>query len=266
MAVFTELIRVTNLSFRYGQREILKNISFVVREGEFIGLIGPNGSGKTTLLKLLLGLLPGAEQCVTLGGTPLANLSRKNIALQATLVPQDTKIEFAFSVRDIVAMGRTPYLGRFRPEGPADRAAIHHAMTVTETLDFAERPVTHLSGGERQRVHLARALAQETSIILLDEPTSNLDLVHQFEVLELVKKCVANHRSAIAAIHDLSMAARFCNRLLLLFDGMVVADGSPEEVLTEPNLARYFSIEARIRKDPESGSLVVWPVAPCLPL
>jgi iron complex transport system ATP-binding protein len=231
-----------------------------VAAGEFVGLIGANGSGKTTLLRVLLGLLPMAAGEVRLGGTLLHLLSRREIALRAAMVQQESRIDFAFTVREIVAMGRTPYLGRFTPQTIVDKEAIARAMRETETEDFAERLVTELSGGERQRVHLARALAQETNVILLDEPTANLDLAHQFEALQLIRKVTRQGKGALAAIHDLALAARFCDRLLLLSAGEIVAAGLPAEVVTECNLAKFFSLKARVRRDEETGGLLIIPI------
>ncbi|HEY9432389.1 MAG TPA: ABC transporter ATP-binding protein, partial [Blastocatellia bacterium] len=220
------LLTAQNISFAYDGRPVLKKVSLAVEAGEFVGLIGANGSGKTTLLRALLGLLKASGEA-RLCGDSLWTLDRQEIARRATMVHQDTRVDFAFTSRDIVAMGRTPYLGRFKPEGASDKEAIARAMRETGTTELAERPVTELSGGERQRVHLARALAQETLVILLDEPTANLDLAHQFEALELVRGFTRAGGAALAAIHDLTLASRFCDRLLLLSGGEIVAAGAP---------------------------------------
>src|SRR5215213_8637242 len=153
------LLEAREVSFAYGGRPVLRGVSLAIEAGEFVGLIGANGSGKTTLLRVLLGLLPAAAGEVSLCGDALGSLARREIATRATLVQQDTRLDFAFTVREIVAMGRTPYIGRFSPESPADREAVARAMRETETDVFASRPVTELSGGGRQRVHLARAVA-----------------------------------------------------------------------------------------------------------
>jgi iron complex transport system ATP-binding protein len=257
------LLTADGLSFAYGNRRILKDVSLAMGEGEFVGLIGANGSGKTTLLRLLLGLLPPATGRIELCGSRIASLSRREIALRATLVQQDSRVDFAFTGREVVAMGRTPYLGRFTPETLADKAAIDDALCVTETEDFAERLVTELSGGERQRVQLARALAQRTRVILLDEPTANLDLAHQYETLNLIRHMTRQGKGAVAAIHDLSLAAHFCDRLLLLSDGKIMAAGPPADVLTEDNLAKFFSVRARMRIDDETGGVIIVPLAAC---
>jgi len=253
------LLTAQNLSFAYDGRPVLKGVSLAVEAGEFVGLIGANGSGKTTLLRVLLGLLHTSGE-VRLCDDSLKSLDRREIATRATMVQQDTRVDFAFTAREIVAMGRTPYLGRFTPEGAADKEAIARAMRETGTEDFAERLVTELSGGERQRVHLARAFSQETRIILLDEPTANLDLTHQFEALQLVREFTRAGGGVLAAIHDLSLAARFCDRLLLLSEGQIMAAGQPAEVITESNLARHFALRARVRRDEETGSLIVYPL------
>lgn len=255
----SELLTAHDLSFAYDSRQVLNGVSVTIKAGEFVGLIGANGSGKTTLLRLLLGFLTGAGE-VNLCGAPLRSLGRRDIAKRATMVQQDNRVDFAFTTREIVAMGRTPYLGRFTQEGSVDREAIARAMRQTETDGFAERSVMELSGGERQRVHLARALAQETKVILLDEPTANLDLTHQFEALQLVRDFTRAGGGAIAAIHDLSLAARFCDRLLLLSGGRIVSEGSPEKVITEDNLLRHFALWARVRFDDETNSLFVHPL------
>ncbi len=253
------LLTAQDLRFAYDDRPVLKGVSLAVEAGEFVGLIGANGSGKTTLLRALLGLLP-ASGATRLCGDSLKSLDRSEIAKRATMVPQDTHIDFAFTAREIVAMGRTPYLGRFRPESANDKEAIARAMRETGISGLAERLVTELSGGEKQRVHLARAIAQETRVILLDEPTANLDLTHQFEALTLVREFTRAKGGALAAIHDLSLAARFCDRLLLLSEGQIVASGCPGEVITESNLALHFDLHARVWRDEEMGCLIVYPL------
>lgn len=253
------LLTAQNISFAYDGRPILERVSLTLEAGEFVGLIGVNGSGKTTLLRVLIGLLPASGE-VEICGDQLRSLSRREIARRATLVQQDTRVDFAFTAREIVAMGRTPYLGRFTAESAVDKEAVARAMRETRTEVFAERPVTELSGGERQRVQLARAIAQETPVILLDEPTANLDLRHQLDALQLVRGFTRTNGAALAAIHDLSLASRFCDRILLLSQGRIIAAGRPAEVITENNLSRYFALRARVWRDEETGSLIICPL------
>jgi iron complex transport system ATP-binding protein len=254
------LIEARHLEFAYGGRPVIRNASLTVAAGEFVGLIGPNGSGKSTLLRLLLGLLTPKAGEIRLGGVPARQVGREEFARAAAFVPQDTRLDFPFPAREIVAMGRTPHLGRFRPETDRDREIIAEAMRLTGTEEFADRPVTQLSGGERQRIHIARAVAQEAKTMLLDEPTASLDLSHQLDALKLLKSLAARGTAVIAAIHDLSLAARFCDRLVTLSAGRVVADGSPETVLTPELVGAAFGLRATIRRDPDSGFPVVIPI------
>jgi iron complex transport system ATP-binding protein len=259
----TALLEARALSFSYGERQVLRGVDFELQKGELVALVGPNGAGKSTLLHVLLGALRGTGS-VYLGGRPLGDLPRRDIARHVAFVPQETRSDFAFTVRELVAMGRSPHLGRFQPERSRDRDAIEHALAVTETLVFADRPVSELSGGERQRVHMARAIAQETDVLLLDEPTSSLDVAHQLEVMSLLAGLVAGGKAAAVALHDLSLAARFASRIVVLAGGEVVASGKPVDVITEALLSRHFGIRARVHRDPEDGVLVVVPVSPVL--
>ncbi len=256
------LVEARQLAFAYAARPVLRGVSLHVNENEVVGLVGPNGAGKTTLLHILLGLLRPQQGSVTLCGGEVAGLRRRQIAQRAAFVPQDARIDFAFTVREVVAMGRNPYLGRFRPEGAHDVEVVERALEQTETAALADRAADSLSGGERQRVLVARALAQETPVILLDEPTANLDLAHQLEVMTLVRRIAGAGRCALAAIHDLSLASRYCDRIVVLYDGTVAAEGSPDEVLTEANLARYFRVRAVVRVQVGGAGLSVVPLHP----
>lgn len=255
----TPLLEGTGLELGYGDRTVLRGVDFSLDAGEVVALVGPNGAGKSTLLHALLGLIPKRRGRVRVGGLAIETLRRRDIARRIAFVPQESRTNFAFTVRELVAMGRTPYLGRFRPERELDTAAVDHALEVTETRGFEGRIVAELSGGERQRVHLARAIAQTTDVLLLDEPTANLDLEHQLEVLDLVRKLAGTGKAAAVALHDLSLAARYADRLVVLADGRVVASGKPESVLTETLLSRWFHVRGRVRKDPEDGTVVIVP-------
>jgi len=256
-----EIVRVEALAFGYPGRDVLRGIDFCARAGEVVGLCGPNGAGKSTLLRLILGLLSPRAGRVVLGGDPVAGLARREIARRAALLMQDGPLELPLSVREVVALGRLPHLRRFEAERPSDQTAIDAAMELTDTRAFAGRRVTELSGGERHRVQLARALAQDTPLLLLDEPTASFDVAHQLQALQLLRAAAARGRAVLVALHDLSLAARSCDRILLLGDGLLHADGPPAQALTEENLARLFRVRARVHAD-ESGTLLVIPLAP----
>jgi iron complex transport system ATP-binding protein len=245
------LIEARQISFDVDGVSILRQVSLRVQAGETIGLIGPNGAGKTTLLKVLGGLIRDVRGEVWLQGRPLRDYSPREVARLVAHVPQTTALDFAFTVREVVLMGRSPYLGRFQLEQPLDRQIAEQAMRTMKVRAFAERFVNTLSGGERQRVFIARALAQQPRILLLDEPTANLDVKHQLEVLSLTSELAhQNGLAVIAAVHDLDLAARFCDRLILLHEGRVLADSTPEAVLTPANLADAFGVRANVYRDP----------------
>ncbi|MGE4158363.1 MAG: ABC transporter ATP-binding protein [Planctomycetota bacterium] len=255
------ILAARDLVFSYEGRRVLSGVSFEVEPGEFLGLIGPNGAGKSTLLRVLLGFLTPSSGSVILGGESLSSLERDEIARRLSFLPQGARMDFAFSVREVVAMGRTPWLGRFKPETPEDQALIEGAMVKTETATMRERRITELSGGERQRVFLARSMAQAAPLLVLDEPNANLDLLHAFQLMDLVKSEVSKGASALVAIHDLSLAARVCDRILVLKDGAVAALGRPSEVLTPKLLHEVFGVHSRISHD-DDGRLLVSVLGP----
>ena len=243
-----------DLVYHVEAARLLDQVSLSAKQGEFIGLIGPNGAGKTTFLRSISGLLRAQEGSVFLEGEDLGRMSARAVARIQAQVPQIAAYTFGFTSMEVVLMGRYPHMGRFQVEGAADRRIARESMDLTETEDFADRPVTTLSGGERQRVFVARALAQQPRILLLDEPTSNLDIQHQLKVLDIVQDLVAKGMTAIAAIHDLSLAARYCHRLVLMIDGRVLAQGTPTEVLTPTNIEAAFGVRAVVFQDPFTGT------------
>jgi len=236
---------------------VFDSVNVSVDEGELVALAGPNGAGKSTLLRTLLGILPPRSGRVSLFGQPVAELSRSEIARLAAFVPQGFATDFELSVRELVAMGRTPHLGRFKLAGDADRAAVHEALEATELVELSERPFPELSGGERQRVVLARAFAQGSRFLVLDEPTANLDLAHAYRLMSLVRRRVDDGGAALVAIHDLALAARFADRLVLLRDGKVHADGKPRDVLTKEAMREVFGVEAAVLSDGDGIALSV---------
>ncbi|WP_323676989.1 heme ABC transporter ATP-binding protein [Halorubellus sp. PRR65] len=255
------MIRIEDLAVSLGGTRILDNVSMAVDDGEFVGLVGPNGAGKTTLLRCLSGVLSPNEGVVTVDGDAVEALGARESSRRIAVVPQDTQLAFDFSVRDVVAMGRTPHRGRFDRATSEDHDVVERAMERTEVAAFADKAITAVSGGERQRVVLARALAQEAPALLLDEPTASLDVNHQVRTLDLVADLVDDGRTAVAAIHDLSLAARYCDRLVLLADGGVVAAGPPDRVLERTTVADAFDADAAVVDDPVTGTPAVTPLS-----
>ncbi|PCI41851.1 MAG: cobalamin ABC transporter ATP-binding protein [Moraxellaceae bacterium] len=249
-----------DVGFHYDQDDVLKNVHFQAHQGQMIALVGPNGAGKSTLLQLLIRALKPSSGAIALNNTPLTEFSRKALAQQMAFVPQDTQIGYSFSVQEIVAMGRHPYLGRFQAMTGQDYQAIDAAMSQTELTHLSHRAVNELSGGERQRTIIARALAQQAKILILDEATANLDLCHQLELLTLCRQLADAGHLIITAIHDLNNAARFCDRVLLLNQSRLVADGSPEQVFTEANLATHFHLQTKICPAEHYSGLSISPV------
>jgi iron complex transport system ATP-binding protein len=251
------LLSVDDVAVSLSGVRVLDGVSASVGRGRFVGLVGPNGAGKTTLLRTLNAALTPDAGAVRVDGQNVADLSAKAVGQLVATVPQDTTLSFDFSVRQTVEMGRTPYLSRFGGMRPEDHEAVDRAMTRTSVDEFADRSITEVSGGERQRVLLARALAQDTPLLVLDEPTASLDINHQVRTLELVRDLVDEGKTVVAAIHDLNLAAHYCNDLLLLGDGRILASGAPESVLTEGTLERAFGANAVVSRHPVTGSVYV---------
>ena len=240
-------IEVRGLSFSYGRRHVLKDVTFMVGDREFVGVLGPNGSGKSTLLNCLSGLLAPDQKKVYVWGKDVAVTGNNEMARLVAIVPQDSSMNFAFPVEDVVLMGRYSHISRFRFEDAQDYLVAQKAMKETRTWGLRSRLVTDLSGGERQRVVIARALSQEPKVLLLDEPTTHLDIRHQLEVLNLIKELNQTQGLTVLAVfHDLNLASRFCDRILLMDRGRIMASGRPEEVLTAQNIEKAFKVKAII--------------------
>ena len=252
----TPILSAEQISYTHDGNPILHDVAFQVASGELVGLIGPNGAGKSTFINVISGLWSGAKGPILLLDKQLKRYSTRQVAQIVAQVPQITALDFPFSVHQIVMMGRNPYLSRFELETNHDRQIVQRAMQRTNTFDLADRLIGTLSGGERQRVLIARALTQEPRLLLLDEPTANLDIQHQLGILDLVRDLVQHDRlGAVAAVHDLELAARFCDRLVLLRDGTVLADGPPDTVLTAENIHRAYEVESQTYIDPITGYL-----------
>jgi iron complex transport system ATP-binding protein len=231
----------------YRGADVLRGVDLAVGAGEDVALIGPNGSGKTTLLRALIGRLRPRAGTALLDGQPVHELPERARASRVAMVPQTFATPFAFTSREVVALGRTPYVGLFGRLSAQDRGAIDRALNETETIELADRPFAELSGGERQRVILSMALAQEPAVLLLDEPTMHLDLAHQLRIVDRVHQLATSRGLAVLAVlHDVALAAARFPRLVVLDEGRVVADGAPAEVLTASLLRAVFDVRARI--------------------
>ncbi|RLF43972.1 MAG: ABC transporter [Thermoplasmata archaeon] len=242
-------IKVRNISFAYDSIEALKDVTFEVKK-EILGIIGPNGSGKTTLLKCIAGVLK-SEGAILIDDMQINMLDRKEIAKKMGVVPQATIITFPLTVLDIVLMGRNPYKKKLEFITEQDIKIAENAMKATGIYHLAHRLVTELSGGELQKVIIARALAQEPEILLLDEPTSHLDVSHQLEILGFIKKlAIEKELTVIAVFHDLNLAANFCDKLMLLNKGKIFAIGNVEEVITSENIRKVYNVNVEIIKHP----------------
>ncbi len=259
------LLSLEGVEFRYGDLPVLKGVSLDLPRGCFLGLIGPNGSGKTTLLRLAAGLLKPTRGAVSLGGRPVDGRSRSELARELALLPQNGSLPAAFTVWELVLMGRTPYLGFLAREGPADIAAAERAMVRAGCDHLAGRRVGELSGGERQRVMLARALAQQPRVLLLDEPTAHMDVQHQMAAVEQVAELVQGGLAALGVFHDLNLAAGYCHRIAVLSRGCLVALGTPSEVLRPDLLSEVFGVKLCMAAHPQTGAPVMLPVGRRLP-
>jgi len=248
------MIDANSVFFRYHQDWVLQDVSFGIEKGEFIGMIGPNGSGKSTLLKILCRLLSPQQGEIFFESAPLKKMNRTDIAKKVALVPQEAYLLFPFRVIEIVLMGRSPYLGHLMFEKENDLEIVKKVMEWTKILPFAERPMDELSGGERKRVFIARALAQEPDVILLDEPTANLDIHHQIDFLNLILTLNRERGLTIVmASHDMNIASEFSDRLILLQQGRIWKMGIPSEVITQENIERIYGCEAWVDQHPVSG-------------
>lgn len=246
------ILKIENLFCGYDSKKpVIKDISFTVEEGQFVGIVGPNGSGKTTLLRTIIGLVRKFHGNVVISQHRIEHLDRRELSRRIAFVPQLMEPVEGFSVEDLVMLGRTPYFERFSFETADDYEAVKWATQELKIEDLKDRPTTELSGGEFQRVAIARALAQEPKVLLLDEPTSHLDIRYQVKICKLLRK-LRSHRSIIATFHDLNLASRFCSRLVLLKNGELVAEGPPGEVVTPENIWKAYHIKVAVRKNPNT--------------
>jgi ABC-type cobalamin/Fe3+-siderophores transport system ATPase subunit len=249
------------MRFSYRREPVIDDVSLTLQPGEILGVIGPNGSGKSTLLRLLSGVLRPAHGEVRVFGRPLSRYARRELGKRIAVVPQDTLIEFPFSVTEVVLMGRSPHLGGFAFEGDRDLAVARAAMRRTGVLELAQRSIHELSGGERQRVVLARALAQEATILLLDEPGAFLDIGHVVQIYDLLDDLRREGKGILTVLHDLNLAALYCDRVALLKGGRLVRVGLPAEVITYEAITEVYETEVYVDTNDITGAVNVLPLS-----
>jgi iron complex transport system ATP-binding protein len=254
------MLEIRNLNFSYGKNSVLKDINYSATAGEFISIIGPNGAGKSTLVKMMDGILNTEDSEILLEGKSITDFSRKELAQKIAYLPQDSKFTFAYTVREVVMMGRFPYLKGVLTYTAEDLLIAKEMMALMEIDQFAERSFNELSGGEKQRVLIASALAQQPKIILLDEPTSALDLHHQIAIYHILKKLQTEQNLTIVVVtHDINLAAQYCERITLMGNGTIIRDGAPKNVLQFNLLQETFGVKVYIDINPFTDSLYILP-------
>ncbi|UDY24276.1 ABC transporter ATP-binding protein [Nocardioides sp. Kera G14] len=255
-------LEAANLAVGYSATaRIIDGLDLAIPDGRLTVIVGPNACGKSTLLRALARLLPAASGAVTLDGQPLSAYDGKALARQIGLLPQSPTAPDGLTVADLVARGRYPHQGLFRQWSEADERAVAAAMTAADVTGLKDRAVEELSGGQRQRVWLAMALAQETELLLLDEPTTYLDLAHQLEVLDLARRLVSEGKTVVTVLHELHLAFRYADHLVVMRDGRVLATGSPADVVTPALIREVYDLDVRVIEDPVTGTPLVIPEA-----
>jgi len=257
-----QMLKVENLTTGYVPgRKVLDQVSFDVKPGEILGIIGPNGSGKSTILKALTGVIHPWQGAILLNDKKIEQYTRREVARFLSFVSQENLTIFNYSALDIVLMGRFPHLKRFEMESEKDLRIVEEAMQETDTIDFKDRDINELSTGERQRVFIARALAQKPQVLMLDEPTSHLDIGHQTKIMDLLEEL--NHKqnlTIITVLHDLNLAAEYCQRLMLINEGQVIKLGTPSEVLDYELIEKTYQTTVVTKENPITGKPLVIPI------
>ena len=257
------MLQIKNLYFSYEKnknKNVLKNINLDIQQGEFLGIVGPNGCGKSTLINLICRVLDYNTGEIILDDQSLKIIPQSQLARKVAVVPQESHFEFDFTALEIVLMGRLPYLSRFQLEGPGDNKLAKAAMKKTQCWDFRDKYIKNLSGGEKQRVILARALVQSPKYLLLDEPTSHLDLNFQYEILDVISNLNKRKKLTIISVfHDINLASKYCSRLLIMKDGKIIADGNPTKVLNTKILAKIYDFDIILKRHPKQGYKYILP-------
>jgi len=247
-------IKVEDVSISVPQKRIVDTASIYVDEGEFVGLIGPNGSGKSTMLKTIYRTMKRESGEIFVGGDPLDSMSLKESALRMGVVTQHNYYNFDFKVEEVVAMGRTPHKSSMEMDNDEDRQIVKESLETVDMWEFRDRVFSSLSGGEQQRIILARALCQRTPCLILDEPTNHLDIKYQLDVLDIVKESGC---TCLCALHDMNIAAQYCDRIYVLKDGKICVSGTPEEVITEENILNIYGVKASVEVNKNTGLINV---------
>ena len=250
-------IEVRDVWAGYGERQVIRGLNLSVERGSVTALAGPNGVGKSTLLRLLAGSLKPSRGTTRVAGTDVASLSARERARLVAVVPQNVELPPGTAALEVVLMGRNPHMSLLSWESEADVGIAVEAMRMTDTDDLLDRRVDELSGGERQRVAIATALAQQTQVLLLDEPTANLDLAYQPAIMTLMRELASAGKTVVVAVHDLTLAGQFCDEVALMSGGTMHAVGSPEEVLTEVNIRKAYGADVTVRAHPSTGKPIV---------
>ena len=244
-------LRLTNVNLGYNRQTVLHNISLEAKPGEMLGIIGPNGSGKSTIIRGITRLIKPSSGQIFLDGKNLTDMNQRDLAKLVAVVPQNPVLPELFTALEVVLMGRTPHLGLLSYEGEHDLTIVQKAMKATQTLALAERRVGELSGGEKQRLTIARALAQEPKILLMDEPTANLDINYQIETLDLARHlCQEQDLIVVVTLHDLNLAAQYCDRLVMLSDGRIYCQGIPKAVINTQTIRKVYGAEVYVYPNP----------------
>lgn len=253
-------VKIKNLHFSYGNIEILKGINLDFKRGNFFSIIGPNGSGKTTLIKNTAGFFGNKKNTIYINGIDICKKTRNDLAKEIAVVPQKTETDFEFTVMDMVMMGRSPYLKRFRTESIHDIQIVDEVMHDMNIFQLRDRDINQISGGEYQRCIIARALAQKTNILLLDEPISQLDIHHQVDLLTILKKLVKENKMTIISIlHDLNLASTYSDEIVLMDNGKIIIKGAPKDVFTKNNIKNVYKIDVKIINNPVNEKPMIIP-------
>ncbi len=248
------MLEATSITVGYNGEPVVTALDLSLPRGRFAGLVGPNGSGKSTVVRALSRVLPPREGKVLLDGADIYAMGARELARRLAVVAQDNPVSFEFRVWEVVLMGRAPHLGRFGVEGARDYRIVRECLQLAQVEAFADRPITALSGGERQRCMIARALAQQPEVLLLDEPTAHLDINHQIEVMDLARRLTAERGLAtLVIVHDLNLASQYCDHLTLIARGRALASGPPEEVVTEERIRAAYGTDVQVRRHPTTG-------------